>query len=287
MSPASAAGWRLRVVHRTVHTYEAEVRTSYNEARLSPQSGPGQTVLDTRVDVSPNAPVTTYRDYWGTTVNVFDLHQPHQRLTVTGTSLVDTRGPAPRDEPGTWGAVETDEVADRWCEVLAPSRFVQWDEEIGEVAAGIKAAAATPLAAVDAAAEWVRSALTYRKGATHVGTTALEARAAGVGVCQDFAHLSLAVLRAAGVPARYVSGYFYPKKDAEVGEEVAGESHAWVEAWIGRWYPFDPTNGSEVRPRHVSVARGRDYKDVSPLKGVYSGGGAGTPTVTVELTRTA
>jgi transglutaminase-like putative cysteine protease len=88
-----------------------------------------------------------------------------------------------------------------------------------------------------------------------------------------------------GIPARYVSGYFYPRASAEVGETVVGESHAWAEAWVGEWQPFDPTNALPVDSRHVIVARGRDYHDVTPLKGIYSGAPPSTPTVVVELTR--
>lgn len=280
-------GWRLGVVHRTVHEYEDEVRASYNEARLTPRTGPGQNVLDTRVEVSPGAPMSWYQDYWGTRVAVFDLHQPHRRLTVTGTSVVDTRPAPPADDRGDWAAVDDEAAADRWCELLVPSRYVERHERLAEVGERLRAEAASPMDVVEAVSAWVRDGLAYQRGSTHVHTSAVEAWSAGEGVCQDFAHLAIAVLRAARVPARYVSGYFHPHPEAEVGETVEGESHAWAEAWIGRWFPFDPTNGTEVGPRHVRVAWGRDYADVPPLKGVYSGGAAGRPAVSVELVRHA
>ena len=118
-------------------------------------------------------------------------------------------------------------------------------------------------------------------------TSALQAWELGQGVCQDIAHVTLAMLRAAGVPARYVSGYLHPQPDAVLGEVVVGESHAWVEAWLGGWWPFDPTNDQPVGLRHVTVARGRDYGDVPPLKGVYAGGGSQSLGVRVEVTRLA
>jgi transglutaminase-like putative cysteine protease len=90
-----------------------------------------------------------------------------------------------------------------------------------------------------------------------------------------------------GIPSRYVSGYLHPRSDATIGETVAGESHAWIEWWAGNWSRFDPTNGIPVGEQHVVVARGRDYADVPPLKGIYSGGAAGDLEVTVELTRMA
>ncbi len=121
-----------------------------------------------------------------------------------------------------------------------------------------------------------------------MSTTAPEAWARGQGVCQDFAHVTLAVLRGMGVPARYVSGYVHPMLDAEIGETVKGESHAWVEAWLGAWEPIDATSDDPaVGERHVMVARGRDYGDVTPLKGVFTGAESPAPVVTVELARTA
>jgi transglutaminase-like putative cysteine protease len=104
-------------------------------------------------------------------------------------------------------------------------------------------------------------------------------------VCQDFAHLVLAALRGVGVPARYVSGYLYPEDEAPVGHTVVGQSHAWVEAWTGDWFGVDATNGRPVGDHHVIVARGRDYADVTPLKGVYHGPPSESPGVQVELTR--
>jgi transglutaminase-like putative cysteine protease len=132
--------------------------------------------------------------------------------------------------------------------------------------------------------EWVRGRLRYEQGATTVSSSAADALAEGRGVCQDFAHLALALLRSAGIPARYVSGYLYPNEDGGAGE-VQGQSHAWIEAWVGDWAPFDPTSGTTPGERHVVVARGRDYADVAPLKGIYHGGPSDALHVVVALTR--
>src|SRR5581483_704123 len=109
------------------------------------------------------------------------------------------------------------------------------------------------------------------------------------GVCQDFAHLTLALLRAMGLPARYCSGYVHPNGsgDARLGETVEGESHAWIDVWTGEWQGFDPTAGIPVGAHHVLVARGRDYADVPPIKGIFHGGPTARLDVTVSLTRLA
>ena len=145
----------------------------------------------------------------------------------------------------------------------------------------------TPGDAVAELGAWIRDHVVYEPGATDVSTTAVQVLAARRGVCQDFAHLALAVLRAAGIPARYVSGYLYPDTEGLIDETYAGQSHAWIEAWVGDWHPLDPTSGSAVGERHVVVARGRDYADVVPLKGVYNGGPSVSLDVSVELTRVA
>ncbi len=117
----------------------------------------------------------------------------------------------------------------------------------------------------------VREHVTYLPGATGVRTNAQEAWDKGQGVCQDMAQIAVSLLRAAGLPARYVSGYLHPDPKAQPGSTSVGQSHAWVEYWAGSWTALDPTSGAPVGERHVAVARGRDYADVPPLKGIYHG----------------
>jgi transglutaminase-like putative cysteine protease len=209
-------------------------------------------------------------------------------MVLTGTSIVEWGAPdvAPALDVG-WDVVEGEAVKDRYCEFLAASTWVPQDRDLDQVGLTIRTAALSPREAVLAATEWVRSQLDYQPGSTTVSTSAVEAWRNGCGVCQDFVHLSLAVLRAAGVPARYVSGYLHPHRDPAVGNTAIGESHAWVEAWVGDWLGIDPTNLLDIAERHVLVARGRDYGDVPPVKGIYSGGASQESTVTVELTRLA
>lgn len=277
--------WRLGIRHRTHYRYRNPVRSSYNEARITPLSTPTQVVEESRVEVSPSTPTFRYWDYWGTLVDAFDVQDSHDELVVVGDSVVETSKPLEPPDMG-WDRLSSPEVADRFGEFLAPSRYVHGSDETRDVARTL-VAEGTPAQAVPAAISWVSDRLDFHRGATHVHSTAADALALGSGVCQDFAHLTLALLRAMGVPARYTSGYIHPSAEAEIGAVRSGQSHAWVEVWTGDWHPFDPTHRGPVGNRHVVVARGRDYADVSPLRGIYRGGPLDTMEVEVEVTRLA
>jgi transglutaminase-like putative cysteine protease len=278
--------WRIRVEHHTDYQYAGEVRSSYNEARITPLTTVDQLVLEATVKVTPAAKVYRYLDYWSAVVHAFDIDVPHTELSVVGRSVVETAAPRVGARFDSWETIDGPEVNDDWSELLAPTSIVTADQELAAVAADIKARH-SPATAGDAIVDWVRSQLTYLPGTTGVHTSALEAWQGGKGVCQDFAHLTLAVARSMGLPGRYCSGYLHPNPDARIGETVAGQSHAWVELWAGDWQGYDPTSGVPVGERHVLVTRGRDYSDVTPLKGVFNGGPASALKVTVALTRLA
>ncbi len=270
---------RLQITHRSEYTYDREVVSSYNEARLVPQTGRGQLTLSTAVSTRPDAPQLRYRDYWGTQVTAFDIHLPHTSLEVVGTSVVDTADAGSPPEIG-WDVLS--EARELHPELVGASPRTEPDPELVALAQEISGA---PYDVLIGLAELVHGRVEYVSGSTGVGTRAVDAWALGKGVCQDIAHVTLAALRSRGLPARYVSGYLHPSKDPEVGLSVAGESHAWVEAWLGGWWGFDPTNLTPAGERHVVVARGRDYTDVPPIKGIYAGGGAQHLSVAVEVTR--
>ena len=272
---------RLKVSHRSTYSYASEVASSYNEARLVPQTGVSQLTLSSTVTTTPGAVQHRYWDYWGTQVTVFDVHEPHAALEITCTSTVDTAGAGPAPQ-ASWDDLAA--LADDHVELLRPSARTAPDDEMADLA---RAATGSPYEVLQALAGLAHERVAYQPGSTGVGTSAVEAWGLGQGVCQDIAHVTLALLREAGVPARYVSGYLHPAKEPAVDETVAGESHAWVEAWLGGWWGFDPTNQVPAGERHVVVARGRDYTDVPPLKGVYAGGGAQRLEVAVEVTRLA
>jgi transglutaminase-like putative cysteine protease len=283
-----AHGWRLRIRHRTGFTYAGEVGSSYNEARMTPRNEARQTVLGARVEVTPAAGTYRYEDYWGTIVTAFDIHSRHELLDVTALSTVETLPVAEQadgDGEPAWTDLADPALVDRWHELLLPSARTRLDDELAELAQRVRATEPTPQAAALAICMLVHDEITYQPGTTGVTTDAVHAWRQRAGVCQDLSHLAVGLLRAVGVPARYVSGYLHPAPDAAIGELVVGQSHAWVEWWAGRWFGWDPTNGIPAGRRHVVVGRGRDYGDVPPLKGIFSGPEHTGQSVEVELTR--
>jgi len=278
-------GRRLHITHRTGYRYADVVSASFNEVRMTPLSGDGQLLLSHTLDVQPIAAIQRYSDYWGAEVEAFDVHVPHRLLEIVAISTVDTP-PLPEPVPGTtWEDVRSADVRDEHSEFLIPTDYVDLDlDDDRSTVVSEMVTQATPESAARLAVERVRARITYESGATDVTTTAAQAWASGRGVCQDFTHTTLSLLRAAGIPARYVSGYLHTEEPA-IGRTVVGESHAWVEYWDGVWHAVDPTNDRAVGSAHVIVARGRDYADVPPLKGIYAGGQSEGLGVSVEITQ--
>jgi transglutaminase-like putative cysteine protease len=281
-------GWRLQVVHTTRVSYSAPVRASFNEARMTPLTIPAQVTLESRVTAGQGVPVWTYCDYWGTFVSVFDITDPHESLVVRAQATVETgqglADAAPARLP--WAELRAQTASGRLLEFLMPTPLTTVTPDVAATVVDAVRDADPADAATEIAAR-VRSQVSYMAGATGVRTNAQEAWDQGQGVCQDMAHLTVALLREAGLPARYVSGYLHADPSAEPGQTAVGESHAWVEYWAGSWLPCDPTSGAPVRERHVVVARGRDYLDIPPLKGIYHGAPTSALDVTVEVTRLA
>jgi transglutaminase-like putative cysteine protease len=279
-------GWRLRIVHRTRVRYQGPVRASYNEARMTPQGPPRQSVLAAKVSADIPVPIWTYRDYWATEVSSFDIQAPHEELEILARATVQTRPARKPHRPLSWAALRERAADGALLEFVTPTARTAVTAELAETARQ-RIAAADPLEAAEEIVSWVNARVAYVPGATEVQTGAQEAWDMGEGVCQDMAHLTVALLREVGLPARYVSGYLHPMAAAEPGDEMQGESHAWVEYWDGEWIACDPTNLAQVGERHVVVAAGRDYGDVPPLKGIYRGAPNSSMQVTVTVTRLA
>ncbi len=278
--------WRMRVVHATGYAYKSPVTASFNEARLTPRSDSRQNVILNRVETVPATRSYRYVDYWGTAVTSFDLHAPHTELGVTSSSVVETEVGEMPEEAVSWEDLRAEAVIDKFDELLSPTDYTPASKRIHRVGQRI-AKEYEPQDAVVAAANWVHSELDYVPGTTGVHSSGLDALREGKGVCQDFAHLTLILLRSMGIPARYVSGYLHPKRKAVVGDTIDGQSHAWVQAWTGGWWNYDPTNDTDINEQYITVGMGRDYADVAPLKGIYSGEGSTDLDVVVEITRLA
>lgn len=277
---------RLRVVHKTGFRYEKPATASYNEARMLPHSREGQFVLQAVLDIAPAATQHSYADYWGTRVSTFEVLIPHQLLSVTATSVVDVRA-----VPHSANAIDWDELAARiplslsLAECVTQTPATMPDEEMRDLALRVEAEGGGVDETAFEICRAVGEAMEYRRGVTGVNSTARDAWPTRSGVCQDIAHVALGVLRAAGIPARYVSGYLHPDPTASIGQPVIGESHAWVEWYSGEWRGYDPTNLVEIGESHVYVGHGRDYADVAPLRGVYAGSSSSELFVEVEITR--
>ncbi len=285
MAPRSR-GRRLHIVHRSGYRYATPVEASFNEVRMTPENREGQVLLSHSLQIQPNSTIHSYTDYWGAYVESFDVHEPHSMLEITATSTVDTPAYRPRTAPVDWAKVRSAQVADRWCEYLSFTDYVDdamADPQRAAIVARLQNTE-TPQAAAEAVVREVRAQMSYAPGITSVSTTASEAWQHRQGVCQDFTHVTLSLLRTLAIPARYVSGYLHTADEA-IDETVVGESHAWVEYWDGGWAALDPTNDRPVDASHVVVARGRDYADVAPLKGIYAGGGSESLGVSVEITQ--
>ncbi|WP_291379956.1 transglutaminase family protein [Demequina sp.] len=272
----------LKVVHNTTFTYAKPISSSYNEARLTPAWLPRQRVLESKLEIHPLSWKSTYRDYWETEVVVFEVTEPHTSLSVTATSQVEVLPVTHKADRAGWDALEGPMFQDLLSEYLAASNTTEPSEDLMEFAREQKAKGG-PDAAARAICDYLNSEMRYVPGSTHVHSLASDAWSEKSGVCQDFAHLAIGALRSIGIPARYVSGYLHPKPDAEIGETVRGESHAWVEWWTGDWFGFDPTNDKEAGDHHVIVARAREYRDVAPLTGVF-GGSTSNLEVSVKVT---
>jgi transglutaminase-like putative cysteine protease len=225
--------------------------------------------------VDPTARIYSYTDYWGTQVDCFGVIGRHTRLTVVADAVVETSAAPIPDDDGAWPPQVGWNTPE--AEYLTTTPHVSWTDEIVEFARDVTAGADSTVAAAQAVQAGVGERLSYVSGSTDIGVTVAEVFTQRTGVCQDYAHLALAVYRSLGMPARYVSGYLYAANaaagDRPEDKEVVVSTHAWVEVLIPGygWWGLDPTNQKMVGEQHVKIGHGRDYEDVMPLRGVYHG----------------
>jgi transglutaminase-like putative cysteine protease len=277
----------LHIRHVTGFNYLGNAESSYNEARMTPLHSAHQSVVDASLRIVPGAVQSTYRDYFDTIVTTFDLHEPHERLEVVAEATVRTFNEPHDGEAMTLKELREPVVVDRFAEYLAPTTRTSMSPDVLDDLRSLKPSFEDVRATAHDVVSWVQDRVDYVRGATQVSSTAQEVWEQRQGVCQDLTHVTISLLRGLGVPSRYVSGYFHSNPDAAIGEEIIGESHAWVEYFAGEWVGIDPTNASRIGTNHVMVAKGREYGDVPPLKGIYHGGPSSALGVVVEMVRIA
>jgi transglutaminase-like putative cysteine protease len=288
-----------RIRHQTLYRYSEPAALSQNELYLVPRETAVQRVVQSRLAIDPEPQYRHRRiDYFGNTAEVFMVEQPHEKLTMTATSIVDTSVPGnldPAESPERETVVQQlaahgqPEVLDAY-QFVFPSPLVP----VGEKARTYVQASFPPRTPVLVGAmdlvHRIFSEFTYDKSATSVDTPIDKVLAERKGVCQDFAHLGIACLRSVGLAARYVSGYLQtlppPGKPKLIGADA---SHAWLSLFVPDtgWVDLDPTNNRIPDETYVTIAWGRDYGDVTPVKGVVMGGGTHRLSVMVDVTAQA
>lgn len=288
---------KYRIVHTTEYRYATDVSLCHNIAHLRPRNLPRQQCLGHRLRIDPlPIDLAEHEDYFGNQAAYFSIQQPHRQLTVTATSEVELLPDGAAADTGiAWDAVQQRLAAPADEADREAREFVLDSPHAGAAPAlaGYAAAAFPPgrplLAGVTDLMARIHGEFTYDPAFTTVSTPLAEVLASRRGVCQDFAHLAIACLRSLGLAARYVSGYLETlPPPGQVKQPGADESHAWFAVYLpgAGWYDFDPTNNTVPLEQHVTTAWGRDYADVTPLKGVLFGGDAGhRPQVSVHMER--
>jgi transglutaminase-like putative cysteine protease len=264
------------VRHTTTFRYEPAVRESLMEVRLQPRSDGEQRCLSFTLSVEPDANIMQYRDFMGNTVHHFDIAGRHSQVKVTAQSAVEVQSvPAPgAANAGDWTDLDAMVAGSDYWEMLLPSHFAHSSPALEQLAHELNCESRdNPLALLTELNEAIYKLFAYVPNSTKVDSLIEEALRTRQGVCQDFAHIMIALVRRLNIPCRYVSGYMFHRDEDEHDRSLEGASHAWIEALVPGlgWVAFDPTNNLVGGDRHIRVALGRDYADVPPTRGVYKG----------------
>ena len=273
------------IKHITRYTYTSPVIDSANQILLYPIHDEQQEVRRHHLDISENPSIEFFNDYFGNQVGIFTIIKAHGELKIESDIDVTTSAiELPTDDvPANeqWENLEMMREQFPYMDFMTPEVFNS-SEEIIRQANRILKEATTPLEVAKELASYVYNTFEYKQGITSVETSIDEVWQLKAGVCQDFAHMLLLMLRMTGIPARYVSGYICPKNHELRGE---GATHAWVDAYIPYygWLGLDPTNNCIVSDRHVRLAVGRSFSDCTPVKGTYKGSAEHTLEVSVSI----
>jgi transglutaminase-like putative cysteine protease len=266
------------VRHTTTFRYRPAVRESVMEVRLQPRNETEQRCLSFQLEVSPTTNVMRYTDFTGNMVHHFDIAGRHSEVKVVAQSTVEVQeSPAPRAaDAGDWADLDALAATGDYWDMLAPSEFVQSSELLDQLADELQCERrGNTLELLTEINAGIYKMFAYVRNSTKVDSPIDEALRNRQGVCQDFAHIMIALVRRLKIPCRYVSGYMFHRDGGEEKKDrsLEGASHAWAEALVPGlgWVAFDPTNNLVGGDRHIRVAIGRDYADVPPTRGVYKG----------------
>lgn len=274
----------LRILHRTTFTYAGKAQDSFNEVRLRPMNSATQFCREFALHLTPAASPRDYDDFNGNTIHYFDLAAPHSKLVIEAVSTVDTTPLAARAHVPIVAESELEASSERemFAEFYTGSHYVPLEVELWrEAQDALSDGRGDIWGDVRRLGSHIYRTFAYKPKTTGVNTRATDALKLRMGVCQDFAHVHLGLCRSLGIPARYVSGYFF--NNTRRAREIEA-SHAWIEAHIPGygWAAYDPTHDRVADDRYVKVAVGRDYADIRPVNGTYRG--APTRSLKVEVT---
>jgi transglutaminase-like putative cysteine protease len=261
--------------HVTKFSYDEPISESVMEARMQPRSEAWQHCLRFGLSTMPSSRVRMYQDSDGNIVHHFNIPGRHSRLIVTAEAFVEVSAPLGLPDalgPGAWEQIDAAIAAGEFWESLSPSPFARRTEQLDALTGEIGLARGDdPLGTVRRIMSDIFGRFEYAPQSTRVDSPIDDALSARKGVCQDFAHVMIALLRQLGIPSRYVSGYLF--QPAGSTGSLDGATHAWVEAWLPElgWVGFDPTHNTPAGEHHIRVAIGRDYADVPPTRGVFKG----------------
>ena len=274
------------------YRYDGDVVDNINALRIRPATGTRQQVDDFTLRLSPDVRQHRHEDYFGTDVIEFEITRPHRELVIDAHAHVTTEA-QPEPPAGEWSDLAGAGYRESGSEFLMQTDDASGHPLLAELEAELTGAA-TPLDAVLRVSTVIPDRLEYRKGATYVDSTLTHVLDLRAGVCQDFVHLGLNLLRSEGIAARYVSGYLYTRGEGDDGDGAASvevDTHAWIEALLPnpgaepRWVSIDPTNRGLTAECHVKIGHGRHYADVPPIKGIYRGSATSALEASVTMTR--
>jgi transglutaminase-like putative cysteine protease len=274
----------------TEYRYDEPVTDNLNALRVRPATNSSQRCDEFHTRIEPEARVSRHLDYFGTEVIEFGIPTSHENLTIDVRARVVTSEP-PDPPEGSWESLQSAPYIDAAGEFALPWQDQPTIAGLDELVSGLDCD--SPLETLQALCEAIPDRFEYRPGATYVGSTINDLLQAGAGVCQDFVHLSLVLLRRQGIAARYVSGYLWAAPEEGGNDSLEVDTHAWVEALLPGsdghgepvWVGADPTNRRLTGETHVKIGHGRFYNDVSPVKGLYMGGTNAELSASVTMSR--